>query len=411
MLYGEHRRLGAIAGVGNTGGCAMPLTGCIALVVAALLSIDSNIRAADSQSMQAKPQSLQLFPEAIAFQYLGDQQQVVVLAKLADGSTLDVTNEAKLSLSGAQRPVEILAGNRIRATHGGTAELRASWQELTTSADIATQAESTSRPLRFRNDVLPVLTRAGCNTGKCHGSASGKDGFRLSLYGFDPQGDYYRLTQEMSGRRINCANPDACLLINKALGEVPHSGGTCLELGSPEYQTLVSWIAAGAQADPDDVPLPTSIDVYPRQIVMSQPGLEQQLIVLARYNDGSTRDVSDLAVFISNNDAVASVRNSGQVSATGPGSGFIMARFDQFTAGTSIVVRSGKAFPELDLSLPIISTNWLPSGGEICMSNHRPYATMRHSSAAFIWIPLDCYQPWNSAQHFSATRLLTSVSN
>jgi hypothetical protein len=323
----------------------------VALAIIALMPSSADLLAADSQSPQSgtsSPQTLELFPAAIAFQYLGDQQQAMVLAKLADGSTLDVTAEAQLALEGDQQPVEILEGNRLRASQSGAARIRVSWRGLETSTSVATQAEATSRPLRFRNDVLPVLTRSGCNAGKCHGSASGKDGFRLSLYGYDPEGDYYRLTQEMSGRRINCANPDGCLLVNKALGEVPHTGGMCLELGSPEYQTLVSWIAAGAQADPKDVPLPISIDVYPRRSVMSQPGLEQRLIVLAQYDDGSTRDVSDLAVFISNNDAVASVHSSGQVTATGPGSGFVMARFDQFTAGTSIVVRSGKAFPELE---------------------------------------------------------------
>ncbi len=323
----------------------------IALTVAMLVPSRPGLRAADTESLPrstSSPQSLVLFPEAISFQYLGEHQQVMVLAKMADGSTVDVTDEVQLTLVGDQRPVEILEGKRLRATLSGAAQLRAVWNGLTTTANVTSRAEAATRPLRFRNDVLPVLTRAGCNAGKCHGSASGKDGFRLSLYGFDPQGDYYRLTQEMSGRRINCANPDACLLVNKALGEVPHTGGTCLELGSAEYQTLVRWIAAGAQADPDDVPLPINIEVYPQRSVMSQPGLKQQLIVLARYDDGSTRDVSDLSVFISNNDAVASVGNSGQVSATGAGSGFIMARFDQFTAGTAIVVRSGKAFPDLD---------------------------------------------------------------
>ena len=102
--------------------------------------------------------------------------------------------------------------------------------------------------LRFRNDVLPVLTRAGCNTGKCHGSASGKDGFRLSLFGYDPAGDHYRITREVSGRRINLAEPTDCLLVNKAIGQVAHTGGQCLDPDSAHYQTLVAWLAAGGSA-------------------------------------------------------------------------------------------------------------------------------------------------------------------
>ncbi len=299
-----------------------------------------------TEAADAKSVKLELFPNRIEFKYRGDKQRVIVVAQLVDGSSLDVTAEAKLSIADTSL-VSMIAPGELLAADGGATTLEATWKNLSASAAVGVSSEAAERPLRFRNDVLPVLTRAGCNAGKCHGAASGKDGFGLSLYGFDPEGDHYRLTREISGRRIDRAKPDDCLLINKATGQVPHNGGACIDIGSPEYRTLVTWIALGAQADPGDVAVPIGIDVYPKRAVMSRPELSQPLIVLAKYDDGSFRDVSDLAVYFSNNDAVATVSAEGRVDATGPGSGFIMARFDQFTSGTSIVVRSGKAYPPL----------------------------------------------------------------
>ncbi len=286
-----------------------------------------------------------LLPPTIEMAHQGDQQRVQLIAQLADGSMSDVTADAELKLETSDAAT--IKGSVVYAATGGKAELRAQWNGLSATSTIRVTEGAEARPLRFRNDVLPVLTKSGCNAGKCHGAASGKDGFQLSLYGFDPEGDFYRLTREMSGRRIDLAQPESCLLVNKAIGEVPHTGGACITPGSTEHRVLVTWIARGARPDPAGVPLPVSIEVFPRQIVMMQPAMKQSLIVVAKYDDGSTRDVTDLAVFISNNDAVATVTNQGTVDATGPGSGFVMARFDQFTAGTSIVVRSGKSYPEM----------------------------------------------------------------
>jgi hypothetical protein len=202
----------------------------------------------------------------------------------------------------------------------------------------------TALPPRFRNDVLAVFTRAGCNTGKCHGAASGKDGFRLSLFGYDPAGDQYRLTKELNGRRINFLAPADSLVLQKALGEVPHTGGQRLETDSAHHQIVLSWIAAGAPADPPDAPVPVGIDVYPEEAVFAERGGTQQLVVRARYSDGTDRDVTDLAVFISNNEGAAGVTEFGHVTANGPGSAFVLARFDQFSEGSSIIVRPGTPF-------------------------------------------------------------------
>ena len=107
--------------------------------------------------------------------------------------------------------------------------------------------DGSSSTLSFRRNVMPVLFRAGCNAGTCHGSARGKDGFMLSLFGYDPKGDYFRITQEMIGRRVNTAVPEQSLLLQKAVGAVPHTGGKRFDQDSEYYQTLLRWIESGHQ--------------------------------------------------------------------------------------------------------------------------------------------------------------------
>ena len=166
----------------------------------------------------------------------------------------------------------------------------------------------------------------------------------MSLFGYDPAGDHYRLTREIPGRRINVTNPETCLLMNKALGRVDHTGGQLIEEGSPEYTTLITWLQNGAPADPPQTATPTGIRVYPEEAVFPRRGQSQRLMVMATFSDGSDRDVTDRSVFISNNDAAASVTPDGVVSSSGQGTAFIMARFDQFTEGTAIIVRPGSPY-------------------------------------------------------------------
>ena len=114
------------------------------------------------------------------------------------------------------------------------------------------------RPISFQLDVMPVFMRGGCNTGSCHGAARGKDGFRLSLFGFDPQGDYYRLTREIGVRRINLASPADSLLIEKVTGAVPHTGGKRFAADSEYCQTLLRWLEGGALNDQKPAPIDTA---------------------------------------------------------------------------------------------------------------------------------------------------------
>ncbi|MCW1925759.1 DUF1549 and DUF1553 domain-containing protein [Luteolibacter arcticus] len=179
----------------------------------------------------------------------------------------------------------------------------------------------------FQSDVLPVLTRAGCNAGACHGAASGQGGFRLSLFGYDPESDYERITREFGGRRIDLARPEDSLLLRKASEtEVDHEGGRKLREGSNNYALIREWIAAGAPAGPPDLQV-TGIAVEPQDLLARGSGETRQIVVTATLSDGSKREVSPLALYTANDDAVAGVTKSGKLTVTGRGLTSIMVRY------------------------------------------------------------------------------------
>ena len=184
------------------------------------------------------------------------------------------------------------------------------------------------RPISFKLDVMPVFTRAGCNIGSCHGAAHGKDGFRISLFGFDPDGDYLRLTREIGFRRINLALPRDSLLLEKAVGHVPHTGGKRFDVESEYYHTILRWLEAAAPKDPAEPPACVKVELYPPNAVLEGAGATQQFTARATYADGTDRDVTNLAVFLTNNDSSAPIdaarsrdrRRTGAKHSSWPGS-------------------------------------------------------------------------------------------
>ena len=203
-------------------------------------------------------------------------------------------------------------------------------------------------PVSFKNDVVPVFMRGGCNGGACHGAGTGKDGFRLSLFGYDPEGDYYRIVEEYVGRRINLAVPEKSLLLEKAAGRVPHTGGEIFKPESDYYQTLLAWIEQGAPQDPPDTPEPLRLELTPEKLTFTGSG-EQQAEVIAHYSDGSRRNVANLAVYLASNDAIASIDETALIRGNKPGAAHVFARFNRFTVGAEVVV-----IPSGDFSFPDI---------------------------------------------------------
>src|SRR5438132_13864529 len=188
--------------------------------------------------------TLEVFPPDISMVTSRARQSFIVKATFADGITRDVTAEAKVSLS---NPALVrLDKNVIYPVADGSTELKADFGGKTAAAPVKITNAKADRPISFKVDVMPGFMRAGCNVGGCHGAARGKDGFRLSLFGYDPEGDHYRLTREINGRRINLALPHESLILEKATGRVNHTGGTRFTQDSELYQTLIRWLEAGA---------------------------------------------------------------------------------------------------------------------------------------------------------------------
>ncbi len=282
------------------------------------------------------PVSLTILPSQIALTNVRDRQSIVAQLVWSHGITSDVSLEAKFEI--VDPKIARCDGFTIFPLADGQTALRVTHGAFTVEVPLTVQNAQTDLPISFKNDVMPVFSKSGCNTGSCHGAARGKDGFRLSLYGFDVEGDYFRLTREMLGRRVNLAIPEECLLINKSTGDVSHTGGTLMKRESEQYQTLMRWLQAGAPNDAGPVPEVIAVEIFPKNGVLDGEGATQQISVRAKYADGTDRDVTSLSYFMSSNDNSAVVDQSGKISAKNRGESFIMARFGTFTEGVPFIV-------------------------------------------------------------------------
>ncbi len=189
----------------------------------------------------------------------------------------------------------------------------------------------------FRNHVQPVVARYGCSSGACHGAAAGKNGFRLSLRGYDDEGDHRAMTRHALGRRIDLEDPGRSLLVLKPTGAVPHKGGVRFAPGSREYRVIAEWIAAGAPGPKADDPRIERIEVLPPHVVL-KPGQEQQIVVRAHFSDGSVHDATPWAKYTGSDSSVAVPDDFGKVKVIGPGEGAITAWFLQKIAIARVTV-------------------------------------------------------------------------
>lgn len=289
------------------------------------------------------PAELRVYPTNINLTTKSDYQSVMVQAIYSDGLTRDVTAEARFEL-GNKALAKIERGTLSPLADGNT-ELQIQYGGRKVRLPVLVEQATVERPISFDLDVMPVFMKAGCNAGSCHGSSRGKDGFRLSLFGFDPDGDYFRLTRESIGRRINLAIPEESLMIEKALGRVPHGGGERFKTNSPLYQTLLRWLAASVPKDGTNVPKVIDVEFMPKLGVLDGSNSTQRVTVRATYSDGTDRDVTSLAAFFSNNEPVARVSDDGVVIAGQRGEAYITARFETHTVGAQmLVVPKGSQF-------------------------------------------------------------------
>ena len=203
------------------------------------------------------------------------------------------------------------------------------------------------RPVSFQNDVMAVLSRAGCNAGACHGNLNGKGGLKLSLRGEDAESDRTALTRGMLGRRIDALDPDASLILKKATGSIPHEGGSRFAKGSSDHTILKNWIATGGVADPADTPKPNKLALNGTSHILVAPAERVQLSAVATYSDGTTRDVTGLATYELTTVGTFRVTPGGEVRREQLGEGVVLVRYLDLQVPVRVAFLPNRPVPDL----------------------------------------------------------------
>jgi len=271
---------------------------------------------------------LEVEPKSVRLSGLGTTTRLVVTAVLSDGTVRDVSREAVPTVAGVA--ARLLADGRIEARRNGVARVELRLGGATVVARVEVSGAASERPVSYTQEVFPVFSRAGCSQGVCHGNANGKGGLKLSLRGQDAAADYDAILLAAGGRRINRTDPARSLLLLKPSAGLPHAGGLRLKPGSDEYRLLARWIAEGARSDFPRAPGVSELSLFPAERVLygsaGRGGLQQQLRVSARYADGTTRDVTELACYECSDETV-SISPEGLVEAPGGGEAGINVRY------------------------------------------------------------------------------------
>lgn len=279
--------------------------------------------------------SIEVQPEQIALRGAGAHAHVLVTGRFDDGSQADLTRRAKY-VSLAPEVVSVSSQGRVTARSDGAFRVRVVVSLADAqgkpprefSAEIAGEATdvATTLPADFHTDVIAGLSKAGCNQGACHGSPQGKNGFRLSLRGFDPTLDFMTLAKEDFGRRANPLEPESSLVLKKGAAIVPHQGGKRFDPSEPAYRVVKQWIAEGCRPTAKPVAL-KRLEVWPLSGRLHERHPQQQVLARAHFDDGSSRDVTDLAVFTVNKEDAATISNQGLVDFTKTGEASILVRY------------------------------------------------------------------------------------
>ena len=299
--------------------------------------------------------SLLILPNHLALQG-PTARQAVIVERMRDGQAVGQFRENLSLTSDNDKVVRIENGVAIPVANGTTV-LTAKQGDRTATAQVTVTATDTPWHWSFRNDVQPVLTKVGCNSGACHGAAAGKNGFHLSLRGYDDEGDFRTLTRQFLTRRVNPSDPAHSLMLMKPTLAIAHKGGERFKTDSMEYRILSGWIAQGTPPPASDDPRIVNIELVPEHVIL-KPGDDQQLLVLAHFSDGSAREVTHFAKFTATDTSVGTVNDEGLVKIAGHGEGAVTAWYlskiavatvtsphdnridaDQYAAGSNLIDR------------------------------------------------------------------------
>jgi Protein of unknown function (DUF1549)/Protein of unknown function (DUF1553) len=291
---------------------------------------------------------LAIYPPKLELNGIRDTRRVLVSGKTADGQSVDLTIGSQFAINGDA--ITLDSDGYVSPLKQGSAQLivRAAGRETTISVEVK---DAKPVPVSFVREIQPSMSKVGCNAGTCHGAQEGKNGFKLTLRGYDPELDYFALVDDLSGRRLNRSLPSQSLMLLKPTQGVPHVGGFLFDEDSRYYKLIHAWIAEGCQYD--NQTRVARLEVFPVSPVIDREGRQLQQIVIAHYPDGSSRDVTRDAVFSSSNFNVATVTNgttgSGVVESIRRGETAILVRYEGAYAANQITVlgdRTGFAWAE-----------------------------------------------------------------
>ncbi|MDR3636237.1 MAG: DUF1549 and DUF1553 domain-containing protein [Isosphaeraceae bacterium] len=291
-----------------------------------------------------EPPPLKISPQRLALAPGDDGAQVLAEIAGEHGGRRDVTRNVLWSI----QPSEVAAiggDGYVRRRRPGRATISGNFEGQVGTAQLTVEDEA-EHPWSFAEDIVPILTRAGCNTGGCHGRADGQNGFHLSLFGYDPAGDWQAVARDAGQRRISRFDPGASLLLGKATGRVPHPGGQRVVPESPEYRTLLEWVKAGAPEARGKTHGPlTGLSVEPPDARLDEPG-PLQLRVVAHYADGHVRDVTRLAIYRVNDDSAAKIDARGNVSLLRRAEADLVVRYQSQVVSTRLatIINPGLEF-------------------------------------------------------------------
>src|SRR5262249_23124689 len=293
----------------------------------------------------ADVQGLDVKPAAISLKGLDDAQQLILTAKLADSRLLDLTTDATYEAAD-DKVVRVTSAGRVVPLANGATQVTVKFGDKSVQVPVKAESCDVNLPINFPNQIVPIFTKLGCNAGGCHGKASGQNGFKLSLLGFEPDVDFTSLVKEARGRRLFPAAPEQSLLLTKASGQIAHGGGKRMDAGSDEYRLIRRWVAAGMPYGEPTDPVVTRIPVYPEHRVLGRDG-KQQLAAYAHYSDGSTEDITRRAHYESNDQEIALVSEGGLVRTLAmSGEAGVMVRYQEYVATFRATVPLGGKTPE-----------------------------------------------------------------
>lgn len=313
------------------------------VLVLALAGLSSFAFADEKLSAGRTVAKLEAKPSAVTLKHAFDYTQLLLSATLDNGDVIDVTRLAKLD---PPPVVKATPTGLVRPVSDGGGAITATVADKTLAIPVAVSGLKERYDVSFVRDVNPALSKLGCNAGTCHGSLEGKNGFKLSLRGYDPLFDHRALTDDLEGRRFNRAAPDRSLMLVKPGGAVPHVGGVVWQPGDPYYEMVKTWIAGGVKLDLNS-PRVASLELFPKDPVIPAIGSRQQFAAYARYTDGTVRDVTAEAFIDSSNTEVATADKAGLITTVRRGEATVLARYEGAYAASTIVSmgdRSGFAW-------------------------------------------------------------------